>query len=318
MIIDPRLKLHHFTLSGTHNSYHKANIIAQYEHTKLESQLDAGVRQFELDIHLMENYDVIYHLQLFDDKTNCYCLSQCLLRIRRWSIMNPTHHPIFLFFEIKQKFYEDMFTPLTGGMQCRHIQNIKRQLLEVFSNESLILSEQVRGSHSSLRLALKQQRDNELNGSYTYDEYGWPPLISSLGKILPVILDEAYNRAVDLFNNCEPLMNFFFIAQAALNRPYSSIVCVSNPLTQQQQLIENANNGLITRILLGYGSQQLFENYKLALKYGIHIISTDSVQCDDTPLCRSIATHFSASSPVLCNRLTRPTFCNRTFSDLDE
>ncbi|CAF4793024.1 unnamed protein product, partial [Rotaria socialis] len=148
-----------------------------------------------------------------------------------------------------------MFTPLTGGMQCRHIQNIKRQLLEVFSNESLILSEQVRGSHSSLRLALKQQRDNELNGSYTYDEYGWPPLISSLGKILPVILDEAYNRAVELFNNCEPLMNFFFIAQAALNRPYSSIVCVSNPLTQQQQLIENANNGLITRILLGYGSQ---------------------------------------------------------------
>lgn len=105
--IDPRLKLHHFMIAGTHNSYHKKSLFYSYQHKELESQLDAGVRQLELDIHLMENYDVTYHLQLIDDKTNCYCLSECLRRILQWSEMNLEHHPIFLFLEIKQKFYED-------------------------------------------------------------------------------------------------------------------------------------------------------------------------------------------------------------------
>ncbi|CAF2826261.1 unnamed protein product [Rotaria sp. Silwood2] len=259
----------------------------------------------------MESENVIYHLQLIDDKTNCYCLSECLQRIRRWSDTNPQHYPILLFLEIKQKFYEDLFTPLTGGVQCRHLQAIKSQLLEVFSIDSFIRPEQIRGNHSSIRSALKQQRQNELNGNYTYDNYGWPPLSQSLAKILPVFLDNAYGSAADLFNTCEPLKNFLFIAQESLDRPYASIICTSNPFTEEQKLIESAASGLLTRILLGYGDQKLFEKYTESQKYGINIISTGSVQCDDTPLCQSIAENFPASAPIKCNKIRAPDFCNR-------
>ena len=63
--IDSRLKLNHFTILGTHNSYHKYGLIGKYEHKDLDKQLSFGIRQIELDIHIMENYDLIYHFQLF-------------------------------------------------------------------------------------------------------------------------------------------------------------------------------------------------------------------------------------------------------------
>ena len=174
-MIDSRLKINHFTLLGTHNSYHKQNLFYKYEHSNLDIQLTAGIRQIELDIHLMKNNYVIYHLQLFDDKTNCYCLNECLVRILRWSQNNIRHYPIFLFIEIKQMFYEDLFTGLTGGVKCHHLESIKEQLLEVFSIDSLILSKQIQGNQYSISSALKQQRQYELHGNYTYDGYGWPP-----------------------------------------------------------------------------------------------------------------------------------------------
>lgn len=317
-IIDPRLKLSHFTISGTHNSYHKQGWFYPYEHSSLESQLDAGVRQVELDIHIMANGNAIYHLQIVDDNTNCYCLNDCLRRIRRWSDRNPNHTPIFVFFEIKEKFYEDFFIAANGGVKCHHIEDIKKQILAVFPTDSLILADQIQGNYSSISLALKRQKENELNGNFTYDNYGWPPMSLSLGKIVPVLLDDAYNRAPELFGTCEAIQKFLLVAQSSLDPPYASIICISTPFNQRQTLIAGLAKGLITRLLLGYGDSRLIDKYTEARKYGIHIVSTDSAQCDGTPLCRSIAADFPKSASVLCNTLTAPNFCSGAFSDPEQ
>ena len=98
LIIDSRLKLNHFIVLGTHNSYHKETLFYKYKHVNLENQLTNGIRQIELDIHLMSNNNVVYHLQIFDDKTNCYCLNDCLKRILNWSKINSNHYPIYFIY----------------------------------------------------------------------------------------------------------------------------------------------------------------------------------------------------------------------------
>jgi len=312
LLIDSRLKLNHFTILGTHNSYHRQTLFYKYEHSNLENQLTYGIRQIELDIHLMSNNDVVYHLQIFDDRTNCYCLSNCLERILIWSEKNSYHYPIYLFIEIKQKFYEDFFTGLNGGVKCKHFQMIKEQILQIFSMNSLILSEQIRGNQQSINLALKKQREKELNGDFTYENYGWPPLYLSLGKLIPIFIDDIHNIVKKLISSCEPLSNFFFIAQRNFNLHYSSIISISNPLKNKHLISEYTNNGLIIRVLLGYHDKQLIENYNQAKKYGVHVISTDSVQCNHTELCQSIVNDFKTTSPILCNTIVTPNFCNTT------
>lgn len=314
--IDSRLKLNHLTTLGTHNSYHKESLFYKYEHSDLEIQLAVGIRQLELDVHLTGDNYVVYHVPLIDDKTNCYCFSDCLARIHRWSQQNPTHSPIFLFIEFKYMFYENFLTPLYGGVQCRHFESMKEQVLQVFSIDSFILPDLIRGDQSSINLALKKQRQDELNGNYTYGNYGWPPLSLSLGKILIGFIDEEYNIVVDLISTCKSLSNFFFITQTNVNLPYASIINIPNPLKNEQLIIESQMNGQLTRALVGYGDDQLFERYKQAWKYGIHIISTDSVQCNDTELCQNVQHDFPNSSPIVCNTVLAPSFCNITISSL--
>ncbi|CAF2613599.1 unnamed protein product [Rotaria sp. Silwood2] len=264
----------------------------------------------------MKNDYVVYHMQLIDDKTNCYCFSDCLVRIHRWSQQNPKHYPIFLFIEIKQRFREDFLTALYGGVRCQHFESMKEQILQVFPIDSFILPELIRGQQISINLALKKQRQDELSGNYSYGNYGWPPLSLSLGKILVSFIDDEHNIVVDLISTCESLSNFFFIAQTNINLPYASIINIRNPLVNEQLIIESHTNGQISRVLLGYGDQQLFERYQQARKYGIHIISTDFVQCDDTELCQSVKNDFQSTSPILCNTVLVPSFCNTTVLSL--
>ncbi|CAF3611839.1 unnamed protein product [Rotaria sp. Silwood1] len=264
----------------------------------------------------MKNDYVVYHMQLIDDKTNCYCFSDCLVRIHRWSQQNPKHYPIFLFIEIKQRFREDFLTALYGDVRCQHFESMKEQILRVFPIDSFILPELIRGQQISINLALKKQRQDELSGNYSYGNYGWPPLSLSLGKILVSFIDDEHNIVVDLISKCEPLSNFFFIAQTNINLPYASIINIRNPLVNEQLIIESHINGQISRVLLGYGDQQLFERYKQARKYGIHIISTDFVQCDDTELCQNVKNDFPNTSPILCNTVLAPSFCNTTVLSL--
>ena len=263
----------------------------------------------------MKDNLVIYHLQLFDDQTNCYCFKSCLNLIQQWINENPFHYPIYLFIEIKQMFYEDLLTGLTGGVKCEHFQQIKNEILDVFSLDEFILPQQIQGNQTSIRLALKQQRQDELSSDYTYKNFGWPPLSQSIGKLIPVFLDDVHNLAKNFYSQCDSLKSFFLICQTKINLPYSSIISMSTINENTEKLIQIANNGQISRLLLSYGKENLDEIYQSSKQYGIHIISSDSLYCDDTSLCRRLKEDFHNSS-IVCNSYFAPSFCNRSFSFL--
>ncbi|CAF1113211.1 unnamed protein product [Didymodactylos carnosus] len=302
-----QLALHHFQILGTHNSYHSE--------VSISSQMDFGIRQIELDVHIISGKGgyLVYHLQLIDDYTNCYCLSECLQLILKWSQRNRLHYPVFLFIEIKSMFYEDMVTGFTG-VKCAHLESIKQQILTIFPSERLIAPDQIQGNFTSITAALKQQKLDEVHGNYSYHGYGWMPLASSLGKIMPVYLDDAHNiadRLTCLTKNPIAAYRFFFIAQSHIDRSYAAIVVLNTITTKQSETAIKTSlaNGKIIRT-------SIFSNYKLyerAFELGIHIISFDFKKCIidplSTPYCNNLPNGLFLNKPLVCNSRTAPRFC---------
>ena len=144
------LKMNEIQIVGTHNSYHagispnemtylrqtnpRAANSLDYRHPALTVQLDAGVRQLELDVYgdskggLFANpagpglaakaglpadppFDPegvmkkpgfkVLHVQDIDYRSNCQPFVACLAIIRAWSKAHPGHLPIFVLVENK-------------------------------------------------------------------------------------------------------------------------------------------------------------------------------------------------------------------------
>lgn len=310
---DSRLKLNHFTVLGSHNSYHKWSLIHKYEHDMVDIQFRKGIRQIELDIHLMDNYFLIYHLQLIDDRTNCYCLVECLTHIERYLRRASNPYPVYVFFEIKQLFYEDLYTGLSSGVKCTHFEQLVKQILQVFSIHALVQPGLVQSNFSSISEALKRQRQDELNGDYAYKNFGWPSVRDIQGKLIPVFLDDIHQISRHLYDRCEYLRNFFFIAQSHTDVSYASIIQVKHIDDLQHARRLAILNGNILRMLLPHGNNKNYENYQLIPKYSIHILSTDSFTCDHDDFCKQIRNDFT-SSTIRCNTFSSPRFCNTSLS----
>src|SRR6185369_4704041 len=86
---------------GTHNSYHKAPVVAfdashKYTHLPLDQQFDGGVRAIELDLHLASGVFQVYHISVIDPNSTCPTFEACLGVVSTWSGAHPTHVPIFI------------------------------------------------------------------------------------------------------------------------------------------------------------------------------------------------------------------------------
>jgi Phosphoinositide phospholipase C, Ca2+-dependent len=99
----------------------------EYQHQPLSSQLDAGIRAFEFDIHpdpigglysspamlkfagvdaklpdsalLKPGYKVL-HVPDIDFSTTCLTLVDCLTAVKQWSDAHPTHVPITILLQL--------------------------------------------------------------------------------------------------------------------------------------------------------------------------------------------------------------------------
>ena len=221
------LKLNQIQVIGTHNSYHagiapsEAKLMEShapqsfagldYVHQPLPAQLDAGVRQIELDVfadakgglfahplgpqlvaaaHLPPDppYDSdgvmqkpgfkVLHVQDVDYRSTCEPFVACLEQVRAWSQAHPSHIPIFILVETKTEVMEDRnglhFTrpePFTPGV----FDALDAEIRSVFPLDELITPDDVRGKFETLNAAV-------LAGN-------WPTLASARGKVV-FLLDQ--------------------------------------------------------------------------------------------------------------------------------
>lgn len=246
---DSPLKLNQIQVIGTHNSYHAgiapneskvwqarypdAYRALDYQHPSLPVQLDAGVRQIELDIyadtqggryahpsgpvtaaaaglpadppfdpnHLMDKPGFkVMHVQDVDYRSTCQPFTACLQQVRNWSHAHPGHIPIFILVETKQGSSPRLKLTEPEPFTSATFDALDAEIRSVFPAAEMVTPDDVRGSYPTLNAAV-------LAGN-------WPSLQSARGKVIflldqrpvgPVYLEGHPSlRGRVLFTNAEP------------------------------------------------------------------------------------------------------------------
>ncbi|MEZ5310537.1 MAG: Ca2+-dependent phosphoinositide-specific phospholipase C [Microthrixaceae bacterium] len=221
-IDESAIRLNQIQMIGSHNSYHIAPSeqilglleffagavpdiasalgnpeLLNYTHPDLTTQLQRGLRTFELDVFADStggrfSYPLlpellglggprpsgisgpgmkVLHIQDIDFISTCPTLIDCLSEMREWSDANPKHLPIIINIELKddelpEPFNGTQIEPFDGA----NLDAVDGEIRSVLGDR-LITPDDVRGTHSDLRTAI------------TTD--GWPSLAES--RQIPVL-----------------------------------------------------------------------------------------------------------------------------------
>ena len=246
---DTAVKLNQIQVIGTHNSYHagispnEAKVWQakyadaykglDYQHPPLPRQLDAGVRQIELDVYADTKGGLyahpsgprmaaaaglpadppfdpngimtkpgfkVMHVQDVDYRSNCQPFTACLQQVREWSHTHPEHIPIFILVETKQGAPRDLKLTEPEPSTTATFDALDAEIRSVFPPSEMITPDDVRGSYATLNQAI-------LAGN-------WPSLASARGKVIflmdqrsvgPVYLaDHPSLRGRAIFTNAAP------------------------------------------------------------------------------------------------------------------
>lgn len=195
---------------GTHNSYHaglapsemallqkrnpKAAASLAYRHQKIQAQLDAGVRQIELDVYgdskgglfanplflrlaakdghgdpMPDGWSAamkkpgfkVLHASDVDFRSHCWTFVSCLQDVRAWSKAHPDHLPIYIQVENKDGHPRpDFVTP--EAITKATMDALDAEIRSVFKTSEVVTPDDVRGKHQTLEEAVLQD--------------GWPRL----------------------------------------------------------------------------------------------------------------------------------------------
>lgn len=255
------LRLHELQYIGTHNSYHIAPdgalvvlarltdyressdwpaerlyLALDYTHPSLTTQLELGIRQFEIDVHhdpeggkfaqpgalqALQRSDIpssisydplgrmaepgfkVFHGGT-DVMSNCLTLRDCLSELNEWSKAYPRHFPIVL--QIEAKWGEK--PPLANAysppeeppFDTNAWSQLEEELVEILGEDAIVTPAEVQGSSRSLAHALR--------------ENGWPQLNQLAGRFLVMLLNKGEETSSYLQASDELPYNLFFTSLA--------------------------------------------------------------------------------------------------------
>ena len=342
---DAVLRMNEIQVLGTHNSYHiqpRDSILQalatfdsqetadslEYTALPLPEQLDAGVRQLELDIfadpegglyyprrglqvvneppfhgpeELLEPGLKVLHIQDIDFEAHCLTFIGCLSTVKEWSDANAGHLPITIMIEGKEEQIRDPlnlgFTiPLLFGPE--EVDSIDREILEVFPQEQLIRPDDVRGDYATLEEAV-------LAGS-------WPTLAEARGRIMFVFLNRSEARNHYIAEH-PSLAGRVMYTNSDEGDPEAAWFNVDNSLTDGERIEDLVGKGYIVRTRADADTEQARTNdYTLqeaAWASGGQLVSTDYVVPNP-----DFGTDYRAEVPgghnALCNPISAPADCD--------
>jgi hypothetical protein len=337
------LRLNEIQIIGSHNSYHagmgahemeflrarspKSAADLDYAHPPLDVQLDAGVRQIELDIYadakggkyahpawprmmaaagapLDPDFDPqhlfdkpgfkVMHVQDLDYRSNCQPFVECLQVVRRWSKAHPGHLPIFILIETKEDRPRDfMITPEPFTPEV--FDALDAEIRSVFSEREMITPDQVRGRHATLEEAVLQA--------------GWPCLQKARGKVL-FLMDQ--RKVGPAYLQGHPaLRNRIIFTNARPGEPDAAFVEVNDPQQIPNPIPDLVKKGYIVRTRTDADLKQARANdaatREAAMAGGAQMLSTDF------PFAEKATTGYSVAFPdgmiFRCNPVNAPANC---------
>ena len=338
-----QVHLNEIQIIGSHNSYHagldpsnmellrrqnpKAADALDYRHPALETQLNDGVRQLELDVfgdskgglfahpaypelvvkaglpadppfnsdQVMDKPGFkVLHVQDLDYRSNCEPFTACLAIIRNWSKAHPRHLPIFILVENKDgKPVKQMVQPET--LTAATFDALDAEIRSVFAPSEMIVPDDVRGSHATLEEAVLTS--------------GWPTIDQCRGKVV-FLLDQ--RRVTPLYVQGHPsLKGRVLFTNAVLGTPDAAFVEMNNP-GETERIRELVRKGYLIRTMTDPGPQGVRDGVTsrrdAAIASGAQILSTDYPH-KESAAGSNYAVSFS-DGDIHCNPVLRPAGCD--------
>jgi len=290
---------------GSHNSYHIApppKLFTKmveihsgakswnYTHPPLARQLEAGVRQFELDIFadpkgglfatpyarmLMEQDEAknlpdhseslakpgfkVLHIPDIDCWSNAPTLVIALREMDEWSQRNPRHLPIMVLLECKdQKQGPLPTTPVTLNRSL--LMDLEKEILSVIPAERILKPDDVRGDERTLREGVMK--------------HGWPGIDSLRGKFFFALDNTNVVRDRYLEGNPSLEGRLIFISGPSPDAPSAAWFKCNDPISEQQTIRDLVKAGFLVRTRADTNKPNTRMKEK-AFESGAQWISTD-------------------------------------------
>ena len=266
----------------------------EYEHISIKEQLNLGLRNLELDVFydpkgghfsnpkgleivkqsgaIPMPYDEdntleasgfkLFHIQDIDFRSHHLLFKDCLSVMKQWSDENPTHTPIIILMNTKDKALPQLTKPLPFSVKA--YQELDAEIRSVFSKDDLIVPDDVRKDFNNLEEAVLKN--------------GWPKLEDCKGKFL-FVLDEKEQKNKLYINGDNTLKNRVFFVNSKEGNPEAAFRIVNNPITDFEYIKQLVAKGYMVRTRADAGTKEARTNdytkFEKAKASGAQVISTD-------------------------------------------
>jgi Phosphoinositide phospholipase C, Ca2+-dependent len=275
--VEAAVRLNEVQVLGSHNSYHvepEPRLLAalrealggevdgfEYTHRPLADELDAGVRQLELDAYLddpgggrfasprlvpqlgLEPVDPrlhepgikVFHVQEVDYRSTCPTFVDCLTQVRDWSDAHPRHLPVVVQVEAKDDPIADpglgFVTPIPWT--AAGFASLEAEIRSVFPDgDRVITPGDVKGRFPTLRKAVEHGR--------------WPTLARARGQVLFVLDDAGAER--DAYRELHPdVEDRLIFVSAAPPDDDAGVVVVNDPVRDGARIRQLVQDGFLVR-----------------------------------------------------------------------
>ncbi|WP_339870001.1 phosphatidylinositol-specific phospholipase C1-like protein [uncultured Algoriphagus sp.] len=304
------LKINQIQVIGSHNSYKsqmapelidylaKLNPPAaqslEYAHIPLESQLDLGLRNLELDVYHdpaggrysnpkgleiikasggnISDYDPsdalskpgmkLFHVQDLDFQSHYLLFADALTALKKWSDNNPEHYPIFILINAKDGNIPG--TRATLPFTAAALDSIDLEIRTHLGMNKLITPDRVKGKYADLEAGV-------LAGN-------WPKLDDAKGKFL-FVLDESEEK-IDRYLEAKPeLRHAVLFVNKKEGNSTAGFRIINNAVKDEAYIRDLVNKGYMIRTRADSDTKQARANdyatFEKAKASGAQVISTD-------------------------------------------
>jgi len=296
------LRLNEIQVIGTHNSYHVApdagarSLIGlfskrgaeswDYSRESLDKQLDAGLRQFELDVFadpeggryaaadtpsedaLRQPGMKVLHVPGVDSGSAHPTLVGGLTAMRDWSLAHPRHVPVLILLELKDTADNPLWKkPI--AFDRKQMEAVEAEILDVFERRHLLVPDDVRGESATLREAVTTR--------------GWPTVESLRGKVLFCLDNEGRHRTLYLEGNPSLEGRLLFVS-VPRDHPAAAWMKKNDPVGGFDEIQALVRDGFLVRTRADADTKEARANdpsrREKALTSGAQCVSTDFPEAD--------------------------------------
>lgn len=285
-------RINQIQILGSHNSYRPVPTPAElqaildagqgeggsleYGHPPLEAQLDAGIRQLEIDpvsdlaggrfapphaddpqAHRIMSAPgaKVLHIPGIDIGTHCLTLRLCLGQIGDWSDAHPDHALIVVL--INNRDAPETFT--AEGLDA-----VDADILAAFGRDRIVAPDDVRGDHATLREAVRAR--------------AWPTVEAARGKVL--LIHDTSPRLTALYADGHPSLTgrlMFGLHDEAASE--AAVFNIQDPTVEGDRIRRLVGEGFLVRTRADANTTEArrgdLTRLRAAVTSGAQLISTD-------------------------------------------